>query len=164
MSRWYVSGDTATLPTPETAPHVFDDGWQDDSWTATLRKKLERDGLPPLEGDWYHLSPHKLPVGTRLVPNGGDTVWGEFYDHDRTMRDRRQRWVWMEHHPQPVRDWHTEMRHFAPKVYVYRIRPTKQPLPWNGNGAGGWVAPEAVIEEELAGPPSLPTRNHKDEL
>lgn len=102
-------------------------------------------------GKWYHVSPHKLEVGTVLNPNGGESPYGE----DHSMPPERRNWVWMDG-PKGLRTWYYgtllgQVKNGVenPWAHIYEVEPSEGPHPWNGTGWEGHAAPSAKIIREI---------------
>lgn len=97
--------------------------------------------------DWYHVSPHRMPVGTVLAPMRGDTPWNDSpYDHGL---GNRANWVWVEFDKDKARQWSRYVLQHQPECYIYRVEPELGPFAWNGTADEGWVTTRARVTEYL---------------
>lgn len=97
--------------------------------------------------DWYHVSPHRMPVGTVLAPMRGDTPWNDSpYDHGL---GNRANWVWVEFDKDKARQWMRYVLQHQPECYIYRVEPELGPFAWNGTADEGWVTTRARVTEYL---------------
>lgn len=97
--------------------------------------------------DWYHVSPHRMPVGTVLAPMRGDTPWNDSpYDHGL---ENRANWVWVEFDKDKARRWMHYVLQHQPECYIYRVEPELGPFAWNGTADEGWVTTRAKVTEYL---------------
>ncbi len=103
----------------------------------------------PHAGPWYHYSPTKLPVGTRLTP-GHDSPWGNDLYGDGT--EHRRNYVWLSPTVTEAAGWAELAPRRGERGHLYRVEPSGDVLPWNGTGSDGWVADSAHITEELPYP------------
>ena len=106
---------------------------------------------PPLEdpvtADWYHVSPHRMQVGTILAPMHGETPWDdEPYDHGL---QNRANWIWIEYDERKARQWQQWVLDHQPECHLYRVQPHLGPFAWNGTADEGWVTDWAEILEEM---------------
>jgi hypothetical protein len=96
---------------------------------------------------WYHVSPHKMSVGTVLAPMHGDTPWGgDPYDHGL---QNRANWIWVEHDKDKAKAWMHWVLDHQPNCYLYRVEPHLGPYAWNGTADEGWVTDRADVVEFL---------------
>lgn len=107
-------------------------------------------------GRWFHVSPHALPVGTTLVPNGAPEAtsadfYADGYGQDTgTLADMgasRSEHLWVTTTLKDARFWATVLK----ATHIYEVQPTDAPRPWNGTGVDGWVTTAAVILTEIEG-------------
>lgn len=95
---------------------------------------------------WYHVSPQQIAVGACIVPGGGPSPWGRFYEH--IGEPERTQWVWVEpDDPRRVSGWRAHDND-GPH-YVYRVRPEQPPQP-HISGCG-YITTAAVVIERLDG-------------
>lgn len=108
-------------------------------------------------GRWFHVSPHELPVGTTLVPNGAPVptsaeFYAEGYGQDTgTLADMgasRSEHLWVTTTLKDARFWARVLK----ADHIYEVQPTDEPRPWNGTGVDGWVTTAAVIIEVVSKP------------
>jgi len=92
---------------------------------------------------WYHVSPNDLPVGTHLIPGGGESPH-DFSDDDPDWGARSNVWV------APNTDWAGEFVRYHPddenlehpiNPFIYEVEPHTKPR----DTGGGWVTPGATI-------------------
>lgn len=111
--------------------------------------------LPTTRGKWYHISPHVIPVGTKLTPKGGSSPF--FYDDDTppegryrsSLPGKRKEWVWFDR-KQKMKDWLEVMQYAMPEIHLYEVKPEVEgPWPWNGSGEAGHVAPAATVVRKI---------------
>jgi GNAT superfamily N-acetyltransferase len=119
--------------------------WEDDYVPSDQVKKL-----PTTRGKWYHISPHDLEAGTRLIPKGGDSPF--YYDDEKPhshLPAVRRNWVWFERKPKML-EWMRLMQLAMPNAHVYEVKPEVEgPWPWNGSGQAGHVSPAATIVRKI---------------
>lgn len=108
-------------------------------------------------GRWFHASPHELPVGTTLVPNGAPVptsaeFYAEGYGQDTgTLADMgasRSEHLWVTTTVKDAKFW----AKLLDAQFIYEVQPTDEPRPWNGTGVDGWVTTAAVIIEVVSKP------------
>jgi hypothetical protein len=117
-----------------------------DEWQYFERQAEPQHDAP--EGvDWYHVSPHELPVGTTLAPLRGETPWTD--DPYKGGLDNRANWIWVEHDPNKAREWMRYILQHQPQCHLYRVVPRLGPFAWNGSAVEGWVTDSAVIKEYM---------------
>jgi len=116
-SGWAAPGARVVRKVPE-------DEWRD-------RTASRRTAMP----SWYHVSPHELPEGMMLVPQGGKSPHQEIYDNSYFSGAKDHVWVdKLQHAP----GW--------PGSHVYQVEPTDTPKLWDEkNPSMGWVTPSAKI-------------------
>jgi GNAT superfamily N-acetyltransferase len=106
---------------------------------------------PPLENpdtaDWYHVSPHRMQVGTILAPMRGETPWDD-EPYDNGLQNRAN-WVWIEYDERKAREWQQWVLKHQPQCHLYRVQPHLGPFAWNGTADEGWVTDWAEILEEM---------------
>lgn len=87
--------------------------------------------------EWFHVSPHQLPVGTVLKPGGGESPYGKGF-YKRKDRAGLAGYVWMEPYSDSAQSWSGR--------YLYRVEPDGEP---ELAGGYGWRAPGARVVEQL---------------
>jgi GNAT superfamily N-acetyltransferase len=107
--------------------------------------------------NWYHVSPHDLPEGTKLVPGGvGNSATSQdFYDMGfgddagnlKDMGSGRPQHVWLTPDLDDAHFWSAALN--AP--HIYQVDPHETPSPWNGTGTDGFVSPGATIRKKVSG-------------
>lgn len=107
--------------------------------------------------NWYHVSPHDLPEGTKLVPGGvGNSATSQdFYDMGfgddsgnlKDMGGGRTQHVWLTPDLDDAHFWSAALN--AP--HIYQVDPHETPSPWNGTGTDGFVSPGATIRKKVSG-------------
>jgi GNAT superfamily N-acetyltransferase len=107
--------------------------------------------------NWYHVSPHDLPEGTKLVPGGvGNSATSQdFYDMGfgddsgnlKDMGAGRTQHVWLTPDLDDAHFWSAALN--AP--HIYEVDPHETPSPWNGTGTDGFVSPGATIRKKVSG-------------
>jgi hypothetical protein len=96
-------------------------------------------------GKWYHVSPHPLAPGARVVPHGGSSPGGD--DFYGTNNYNRQNHVWMSPNINKAKFWQNQ--DWAQGSHLYEVKPGARPQPWEGSGIEGWVAPHATVTREI---------------
>lgn len=103
-------------------------------------------------GQWFHVSPHEISVGSTLVPGGLDPdnpTSGRFYTEDgygsdtgmlADMGATRAEHVWLTIDTEDAEFWAEVLA--AP--HTYEVEPVN-PRPWNGTGTDGWVCDSATV-------------------
>jgi hypothetical protein len=106
---------------------------------------------PPLEdpvtADWFHVSPHRMQVGTILAPMRGETPWDD-EPYDNGLQNRVN-WIWIEYDERKAREWQQWVLQHQPQCRLYRVQPHLGPFAWNGTADEGWVTDWAEILEEM---------------
>lgn len=107
--------------------------------------------------NWYHVSPHDLPEGTKLVPGGvgSSATSQDFYDMGfgddsgnlKDMGGGRPQHVWLTPDLDDAHFWSAALN--AP--HIYQVDPHETPSPWNGTGTDGFVSPGATIRKKVSG-------------
>jgi GNAT superfamily N-acetyltransferase len=107
--------------------------------------------------NWYHVSPHDLPEGTKLVPGGvgSSATSQDFYDMGfgddagnlKDMGAGRTQHVWLTPDLDDAHFWSAALN--AP--HIYEVDPHETPSPWNGTGTDGFVSPGATIRKKVSG-------------
>jgi hypothetical protein len=112
-----------------------------------------QDAAPEHQGPWYHYSPAELPPGTKLVPGGGPSPWGDLYAGNDEMGDSEARrgYVWLSPDVSSAVGWAGETPGGG-GGFIYRVEPSGDVYPWNDSGAEGWVADSATVVEALPHP------------
>ena len=121
-----------------------------------MQQQIEKFRNGPHE-NWYHVSPHDLPEGTKLVPGGvGNSATSQdFYDMGfgddagnlKDMGAGRTQHVWLTPDLDDAHFWSAALN--AP--HIYEVDPHETPSPWNGTGTDGFVSPGATIRKKVSG-------------
>lgn len=105
-------------------------------------------------GRWFHVSPHRLPVGTLLSPGVVAPTSEEFYTRDGYGQDSgtladmgatRPEHLWLTTTVEDAAFWANVLK----AEHTYEVMPVDMPKPWNGTGVDGWVTTAAAILREL---------------
>lgn len=120
--------------------------YDETDWFARHYRTPVSQGVPP-NADWYHVSPHMMPVGTLLQPMHGETPWNDDpYDHGL---QNRANWIWVEYDKDKAKAWMHWVLEHQPNCYIYRVEPRVGPFAWNGTADEGWVTDQARVVEFL---------------
>lgn len=109
--------------------------------TRSLEIESPESQGKPRPTSWFHTSRSKLPVGTKLVPGGGESDYSEYYENED--EEERQNHVWLEADPQDL----VSKMWASPDHHIYQVQPEQEPS--NKYGWDGWVTPSAVITKYL---------------
>jgi hypothetical protein len=121
-----------------------------------MQQQIEKFRNGPHD-NWYHVSPHDLPEGTKLVPGGvgNPATSQDFYDMGfgddagnlKDMGGGRPQHVWLTPDLDDAHFWSAALN--AP--HIYEVDPHETPSPWNGTGTDGFVSPGATIRKKVSG-------------
>ena len=101
--------------------------------------------IPRDRPGWFHVSPHKIDVGQKITPSGGESSNADWYDSGSSNRGN---YVWLSPSAQWARAWST-LPNMGENPHFYQVHPGDTPQRWNFDGDDGWVAPDARVLKEL---------------
>jgi GNAT superfamily N-acetyltransferase len=121
------------------------DAYDENDW---FQRHMDHPPLEdPVTADWYHVSPHRMQVGTILAPMRGETPWDD-EPYDNGLQNRAN-WIWIEYDERKAREWQQWVLKHQPQCRLYRVQPHLGPFAWNGTADEGWVTDWAEILEEM---------------
>jgi GNAT superfamily N-acetyltransferase len=121
------------------------DAYDENDW---FQRHMDHPPLEdPVTADWFHVSPHRMQVGTILAPMRGETPWDD-EPYDNGLQNRAN-WIWIEYDERKAREWQQWVLKHQPQCHLYRVQPHLGPFAWNGTADEGWVTDWAEILEEM---------------